>query len=101
MFETHNEDEIKVALELDAEIIGINSRNLKTFETDLEATGRMLDLIPNSKVKIMESGIKTPKDVVKFRELYDLNGFLIGESLMRKNDVGAFLKELIGTSSNQ
>ena len=101
LFETHNEHEIKIALDIGVEIIGINSRNLRTFEIDLDATGRMLDLIPDSKIKIMESGIKTPDDVSRFRKLYDLNGFLIGESLMRKKNVGAFLKELIGTDSKR
>ncbi len=96
LFETHNEAEIRIALDIDAEIIGINSRNLKTFEVDLEATGKMLDLIPDDKIKIMESGITTPEDIQRFRKLYSVNGFLIGEALMRKNDVGAYLKKLMG-----
>ncbi|UDQ98504.1 indole-3-glycerol phosphate synthase TrpC [Lentisphaerota bacterium WC36G] len=100
LFETHSEAEIEVALEIDAHIIGINSRNLKTFEVDLEQTAKMLDLIPNHKVKIMESGIKTPDDIRKINNMYEFNGFLIGETLMRKNDVGSFLKELINANSN-
>ncbi len=95
LFETHSEDEIKIALEIDAEIIGINSRNLRTFEVDLEATGKMLNLIPDDKIKIMESGISTTEDIKKIRKLYSVNGFLIGESLMRKKDVGAYLKQLL------
>ena len=93
LVETHNRDEINIALDVEAGIIGVNSRNLKDFSIDLDEAAKMLQLIPENKIKIMESGIKTVHDIKKYHAL-GADGFLIGESLMRQAQPGVLLRKL-------
>lgn len=94
LVEVHNEAEVERALAADAEMIGVNNRDLKTFETDLATTERLRPLIPNDRVVISESGIATPEDT---RRLADcgVHGLLIGEALLTAPDVKRRLRELL------
>ncbi len=93
LVEVHNECELEKALAVNAEIIGINNRNLKTFEVDLNTTGKLTSLIPKDKVIVSESGIKDNKDMRAVRSL-GASAVLIGETLMRSNNISSTLKEL-------
>ncbi len=92
--EVHNRDELERALALNTALIGINNRNLHTFETTLDTTLSMLDDLPEGKTVITESGIFTRADVQQMNHA-GVYGFLIGESLMRQSDPGAALSRLI------
>jgi indole-3-glycerol phosphate synthase len=92
--EVHTMAELEFVLTTDAEVIGINSRNLKTFETDLELTRKMLSSIPDDKIKVAESGIFEHFDLVELRK-QGADAFLIGEALMRAESPGQKLKELL------
>jgi indole-3-glycerol phosphate synthase len=91
--EVHTEEELLVAIEIGARIIGINNRNLNTFEVDLKTTKRLMELMPEDKLVISESGIKTADDVQYLKGL-GVKGILIGETLMRSTDVGKAIEEL-------
>ncbi len=91
--EVHNEAELERALLLETELIGINNRNLHTFETDLATTKRLLPRITAPRTVITESGIHDGGDVEAMREA-GVYGFLVGESLMRQPDPGAALRQL-------
>jgi indole-3-glycerol phosphate synthase len=95
LLEVHDEAELEVALVTDCELIGINNRNLQTFVTDLATTERLLPLIPANHFVVAESGISSRADVLRLKEA-GASGFLVGESLMREDDIGAKLKELQG-----
>ncbi len=82
------------ALELGADMIGINNRNLKTFEVDLATTETLAEEIPNDTVAISESGIKTADDVRRVRAA-GINAVLVGETLMRAKNVPEKLRELL------
>ena len=84
--ETHNEEELKSVLNAGCEIIGINNRNLKTFEVSLETTKRLAGLIPNEKIIVSESGIVTNEDMKQLRG-YKADAVLIGETLMRSDSI--------------
>ncbi len=92
--EIHNQAELDLVLEVDAKIIGINCRNLKTFKTDLKITEQLLAAIPNDRVKVAESGIKNSKDIQGLTGL-GANAFLIGETVMSADNPGIALKELL------
>ncbi|MBI2844245.1 MAG: indole-3-glycerol phosphate synthase TrpC [Armatimonadetes bacterium] len=94
LVEVHDERELDSALEAGARIIGINNRNLRTFEVDIENTFRLVKRIPEEKIVVSESGIATHEDV---RRLLDagVHAALIGEMLMRASDPGAKLRELL------
>lgn len=81
LVETHDEKEVETALEIGADIIGVNNRNLHTFEVSLENTARLRHLVPKDKVFVAESGIHTPEDL-KFLKKIGCDAALIGESLM-------------------
>lgn len=98
LLEVHDEAELEVALATGCELLGINNRNLQTFETDLATTERLLPLIPNDYFVVAESGIATRADVKRLQQA-GAKGFLVGESLMRENDIGAKLRELQGEVS--
>lgn len=85
LVETHNEEEVKVALESGAQIIGINNRNLNNFEVNLQTTETLIGLIPQDKLVVSESGIHTVEDIKRLRKA-NCNAFLIGESMMRANN---------------
>ena len=93
LIEVHNESELEIALELDNPVIGINNRNLHTFEVSLENTYKLLDLVPNSVIVITESGIYSRADVKVMRKK-KVNAFLIGEAFMRTDDPGQGLQNL-------
>lgn len=91
--ETHDESELERVLALDFDIIGINNRNLKTFEVTLETTARLAGMIPEGKVIVSESGIRDNKDMKTVRS-YGADAVLIGETLMRSGNIGATLTAL-------
>ena len=93
LVEVHDEAEMEVAIDVCAPIIGINNRNLKTFEVSLDVTARLLPMVPRAK-KVSESGIFTREDMMGLGKL-GVDAVLIGEALMREPDVGAKLRELI------
>ncbi len=95
LLEVHDESELELALATNCELIGINNRNLQTFETDLATTERLLPLIPDSHFVVAESGLTCRADVLRLQKA-GARGFLVGESLMREDDIGAKLRELQG-----
>lgn len=97
LVEVHDASELDAALELRTPLIGINNRNLRTFETRLETTLGLLDRIPAGRLVITESGILKPEDVALMRK-HAVNGFLVGEAFMRAPDPGAELERLFGAA---
>lgn len=95
LVEVHDREELERALRLDLELVGINNRDLRTFDTRLETTIELLKLIPAGCMVVTESGIHTRDDVALMRQ-HDVHAFLVGEAFMRKPDPGAELKELFG-----
>jgi indole-3-glycerol phosphate synthase len=75
-------------------MVGVNNRNLHNFETNLEASCRLAEKLPNSVVKISESGIKSPSEIAEMRNA-GFDGFLIGETFMRNDKPGEALKQFI------
>lgn len=90
LVEVHDEKELEIALELPNKLIGINNRNLHTFEVSLENTYKLLDKIGNERIVVTESGILAPADVQAMRSK-NVNAFLVGEAFMRAEDPGAAL----------
>lgn len=95
LVETHTEDELRTALEVGASLIGVNNRNLHTFETTLETTERLagLALSVGDALLVSESGIYTPEDVARVAAC-GARAILVGEALMREEDIGAKVREL-------
>jgi indole-3-glycerol phosphate synthase len=93
LIEVHNEDELKRALTLNPTMLGINNRNLYTFDVDLQTTLRLKEMIPEDCLIVTESGIHTEEDIKMMQE-NGINSFLIGEAFMRAPDPGVKLKEL-------
>jgi indole-3-glycerol phosphate synthase len=85
LVEVHDLPEMERALELGADLIGINNRNLKTFDVDLATTEALAEEVPDDVLLVSESGIKTPEDAMRVLEA-GANAVLIGEALMRAND---------------
>jgi len=98
LVEVHDGAELEQALVLPCKLIGINNRNLRTFETSLETTLGLLDAIPEDRIVVTESGIHSKYDVALMR-VNQVNAFLVGESLMRAEDPGSRLLELFGKAS--
>lgn len=94
--EVHDEAELERALGLQTPLLGINNRNLKTMETTLETTERLSKLAPPDRFLVSESGIKTPDDIKRLQQVC-VQGFLVGESLMRLPDVTLAVQTLLGT----
>ncbi|MBO3286754.1 indole-3-glycerol phosphate synthase TrpC [Paenibacillus sp. FSL M8-0228] len=95
LVEVHDSEELKAVLELGtATLIGVNNRNLRTFETRLQTTEELISLIPKGITFISESGIAGPEDV-KYLHSVGAHGILVGEHLMRKEDVGQAVTELM------
>ncbi len=88
LVETHNKEEIELALEAGADIIGINNRNLKDFTEDIYTTVRLRELIPSDKVVLSESSIHTTDDI-KILKKANINGILVGESFMKCDNIKA------------
>ena len=95
LVEAHNEDEIKTALNCNAEIIGVNNRNLKTFEVDFNNTFKLRKLVPDDIIFVSESGIKTREDIIKLEE-NNVNAVLIGETFMKSKNKIEEIKKLRG-----
>ncbi len=95
LVEVHDAAELALALAIPGRLIGINNRNLHSFETSLDTTYGLLDGIPPERIVVTESGIGTAGDVRAMRK-HGVNAFLVGESLMRAPDPGARLRELFG-----
>ncbi|QSA96389.1 indole-3-glycerol phosphate synthase TrpC [Methylococcus sp. EFPC2] len=93
LVEVHDADELERALKLDLPLIGINNRNLRSFEVSLNTTLDLLPRIPEDRIVVTESGILAPADVALMRE-HKVNAFLVGEAFMRADDPGAALKAL-------
>lgn len=93
--EVHNEKELEQALKLKTRMIGINNRNLKTMTIDLKTSEDLATMIPNDYLIISESGINNHLDIIRMQK-HQINAFLIGESLMRKSDIGDALRKLQG-----
>ena len=93
LVEVHDAAELERALKLDTALLGINNRNLRTFETRLDTTLDLLARIPDDRIVVTESGIHTPADVARLRAA-GVHAFLVGEAFMRAADPGAKLKEL-------
>ena len=96
LVEVHSEEEMKRALNFSPKLIGINNRDLKTFEISLTTTKRLSRLATKDIVLVSESGIKTKRDIEKIKS-YGVNVFLIGETFMRAPDPGRELQELFFT----
>ena len=95
LVEAHDEEEIRMALRSGARIIGVNNRNLKDFSVDTENSRRLREMVPSDVLFVSESGVRTPEDVAKLREI-GVDAVLIGETLMRAEDKKAKLAELRG-----
>ncbi|MDF7674590.1 indole-3-glycerol phosphate synthase TrpC [Acetobacteraceae bacterium ESL0709] len=95
LIEVHNEEELNRALAYDSFLIGINNRNLKTLETDLQTTLDLAPLVPPDRLIVSESGIKTNADLAKLGEV-GATAVLVGESLLREKDPGEAARKLLG-----
>lgn len=93
LIEVHNRDELERSLPLNNTLVGINNRDLHTFETSLQTTLNLLAYIPDDRIVVTESSIHTPADVALMRE-HQVNAFLVGEAFMRAADPGVKLAEL-------
>jgi indole-3-glycerol phosphate synthase len=93
LLEVHDAAELKRALRLDLELVGINNRNLRTFETSLQTTIDLLTQVPDTCLVVTESGIHTRADVELMRD-HDVHAFLVGEAFMRAEDPGQALAQL-------
>jgi indole-3-glycerol phosphate synthase len=95
LVETHNEEEIRLAISAGARIIGVNNRNLKDFSVDFGNAARLRDLIPADCIYVAESGVKTPSDIRQLRKI-GADAVLIGEALMRAENPAEMLQALKG-----
>ena len=97
LVEAHSEAEVATALRVGAEIIGVNNRNLQDFTVDVQTSLRLRKLVPDGKLFVAESGIKTAADVAQLRQA-GVNAVLIGETLMRSKNIAGKLRELAGNT---
>lgn len=95
LLEVHDERELETALQTDCTLIGINNRNLRTFQVDIATSERLAAQVPPGRLVVAESGINRREEIVHLMSK-GLHAFLIGESLMREEDFGAKLRELLG-----
>ncbi|ALN59611.1 indole-3-glycerol phosphate synthase TrpC [Lysobacter enzymogenes] len=93
LVEVHDIDELERALQTDCELIGVNNRNLRTFEVSLDTTLALRSAVPRDRTLVTESGIATAGDVARMREA-GVETFLVGESFMRERDPGTALQRL-------
>ncbi len=99
LVEIHDLEELERATKLGAKIIGVNNRNLHTFEVSLDNSRKLIKYAPENVVMITESGLKTKEDLKELKDL-GFRGFLIGESLMRAENTGEMLKSLLGIAND-
>lgn len=97
LIEVHNEAELQRILPLNTRLIGINNRDLHTFEVSLDNTFKLLEQIPQDRIVVTESGILSPEDVAAM-QARDVNAFLIGEAFMRADDPGQTLAEFFAAA---
>lgn len=93
LMEVHDREEMERAIQSGAKLIGVNNRNLRTFDVSLQTTLDMLDMLPDDRILVTESGIHAPEDVKLMRE-NNVNSFLVGEAFMRADEPGEKLAEL-------
>ncbi len=93
LVEVHSEDELDMVLKTDAPVIGINNRDLRTFNTDIRTTAELSEKVPEDRVIVSESGISSKEDV-EFLRKCDVNAMLVGGSLMGSDDIGLKVRQL-------
>jgi indole-3-glycerol phosphate synthase len=95
LVEIHTLAELEIAKRVDAKVIGINNRNLKTFDTNIEQTLKLKDFLPKDKILVSESGISTRIDVEQLASA-GVDGILVGEALMKSDNLGRKVQTLLG-----
>jgi indole-3-glycerol phosphate synthase len=95
LVEVHNQEELDRALDCDAEILGINNRDLRSFNVDMKTSEKLIPRIPNGKIVVAESGITKHDDVLRLKEI-GAHAVLIGETFMREKDIGSKIKDIMG-----
>jgi indole-3-glycerol phosphate synthase len=99
LIEIHNKNELERGLRLKSPLMGINNRNLQTFDVNLDITRELAQYVPKDKIIVSESGIYGPKDLTELSS-YGTKAFLVGESLMRQADVAGATKRLLAQQAN-
>lgn len=94
LMEVHNEEDVEKALSTDAGIIGINNRDLHNFKIDISMTQKLIRMLPQNKIKVSESGIRSYEDVMFLKSL-GVNAVLIGEAFMEAQDIAAKMREIM------
>lgn len=100
LVETHDADELSRAIDLGADVIGVNARNLSTFELDKELFGRLVGRIPEGVIRIAESAVSAPEDVARYRAA-GADVVLIGEALVRGDDPAATLRSFLAAGASE
>jgi len=95
--EVHDEEELRRAVDVGCDLIGVNSRDLRTFEVSLKTAFRLAELLPKNALAVAESGIQSGADIARLRNA-GYRAFLIGESLMKAPSPGQALRELLATA---